>query len=158
MSTSMHETTDIWTSNLFPPPLEGVAEGSFDGPGPIRMHGYCAPFCDIDGPANGMSIDDHGTACESRTVGAVHCVNSSNQRDAIYVGLHQLYTHGIYPPLVEASRTGYARLHFDSEESDDGLDGLFLTSGEVRVLAAQLVAAADILDRVGQPVGKKRAR
>lgn len=157
MKQSMHETTDTLATCLFPPPLSDISAEISGADDLISMHGWCAPFCDSEGPANGTSIEDHGTSCESRPIGAVHCVDKANQSDAIYLALHEHYTHGVYSaPLLEGSRTGYARLHFGSVEEDDGLDGLYLTSGEVRVLAAQLVAAADILDKIGQRVGKGR--
>lgn len=148
----------FYTNQLFPGPL---AEAAIDQEDTQLWSGWCAPFCDVGGPEVSeipITKHTHGTFCQSRTVGAADGLDRDNVPDTVYLDLDQHYTHGVYP-IPSPRKNPYVRLFLDSL-TDDGQDdsGIFLDSGQVRVLAAQLVAAADILDRIGTPVGKEAGR
>ncbi len=132
--------------------------------GDLNHYGSCAAFCArSDMPTRGASVEQHGPWCSTPPLGAVTGHDEAGRRAQVFVSASQLYVHGTYrrEDLVERFDERYVELTVYPPGAGDGPDDaieLFLTLGEARRLAAQLVAGADVGDGLRRDFLSARAR
>ncbi len=132
--------------------------------GDLNHYGSCADFCArLEMPPRGASVEEHGPWCSSPPLGRVTGHDEAGRRAQVFVSVSQLYVHGTYrrDDLVGRYGESYVELTIYPPGSGDGPDDgfeVFLTLGEGRRLAAQLVAGADVGDGLRRDFLSARAR
>ncbi len=123
----------------------------------IYAYGYCAEFCaDNEVPTQGATVEDHGPWCSSTIIGVADGLTAAGARAGFFTTLAQSYRHGLYR-AEDVSRCA-ARGETYVNVSQDDEEGVFLTPGEARRFAAQLVAAADQADGLTRDLRLAKAR
>ncbi len=123
----------------------------------IYLYGYCAEFCaDNEVPTQGATVEDHGRPwCFSTIIGVADGLTLAGARAGFFTSLAQSYRHGLYR-AEDVSRHGRRETYVHVSQDDE--EAVFLTPGEARRFAAQLVAAADQADGLLQDLRLARAR
>lgn len=136
---------------VFPLPVREYSAGPARD-GEVRLHGYCAWFCGSEVPAQGASVADHGRAwCESLPLATMSGTGIEGRDVELYVALAKGYHHGFYRQedlQAHGARYNQPCIHFLVVDAHRHRAEWMADSGQARRLAAGLVHAADVLERL----------
>ena len=130
----------------------------------VVSYGHCADFCTLEGPTHGQTVEEHGPWCMTPFTGEARGVDNNRQPVELYLDLVERYWHGVYrrEDVYGRSTERYIRLTvagegFPEDVNDDAAK-IYLSSGEIRRLAAALIHTADAADMLTDNINDARAR
>lgn len=117
--------------------------------GEVACYGHHRPFCDVDERA----VKDHSALCRSGMGYYEHLPDPAGNLHTLVIERIAQYKHGVYDAdehRIKDDPHTYIRLGIDlPDDTDrDQSQGLVLSSGDARQIAAILVAEADRADGI----------
>ncbi|MDR6862168.1 hypothetical protein [Phycicoccus sp. 3266] len=128
----------------------------------VKVWGYCTDFCIESGPANGMSVEEHGKVCESRSLSVSQVTSDDGRGFGISSRVVRPYYHGeVHRSLVYGdARDSRVELELSADDAPWGSEPerLRLSPSAARSLARHLLHLADTAEGVQSFLGTKERR
>lgn len=154
------------------PPKPSTHTGTPDPADPsdvVDMWGHCARFCESSDSSqtSGLTVGEHGVWCKSASSIFVTGTDLVGERADIGVQIAEPYLHGTYHRAdVWASHARRTSIHVDvtnsgvtgDDASYDQTRTFDISVGDARRLAAGLLRAADVADRLDHDLAGAKAR
>jgi len=134
----------------------------------IEVWGHCRPFCSATEGirTDGLTVGEHGPFCQSQMTAGIDGRDMAGERASIYATVVQAYQHGTYLRADLYGRHFEPEVQLDlvlrgiePDEGDSDARKVNISIGDARRLAAGLIRAAEVADRLDIDLqDAKRAR